>query len=247
MTSHTTDNEAQKGESSPQPTEPQVLGTAPDLLGVSPDVLTPSESDPRDARTVACAAALFMRDGLANVRMTDIARATGVGVATLYRRFSTKTRIAIEAATLLWHNFGRRIVQVAGSDEYAAMNGADRLEALLRAHADNLVANPGFVRFVAEFDRLVVNEGVASSKLEDYGKEVDSSIAPFEAAYRLGVGDGSVRQIEDPQTFYMSVAHALMGVAEKIALGDVIPSDDFARGRAEIDCLVDMAMRSVRN
>ena len=44
------------------------------------------------------AAALFLRDGIEAVRMTDIAEASGVGVATLYRHFATKLRIAREIA-----------------------------------------------------------------------------------------------------------------------------------------------------
>ena len=46
-----------------------------------------------------------MRGHIASVKMTDIADAAGMGVATLYRHFSTKTSIAVEAATLMWERF----------------------------------------------------------------------------------------------------------------------------------------------
>jgi hypothetical protein len=44
-----------------------------------------------------------------DVKMTDVADGGGVGVATLYRRFSTKTDLAITAGTLLWRRFNERI------------------------------------------------------------------------------------------------------------------------------------------
>lgn len=74
--------------------------------------LSGSAEESRDAHIVACAAALFLKDGLGEVRMTDIADASGIGVATLYRRFSTKTNLAIAAATLLWQRFNDRIMDI---------------------------------------------------------------------------------------------------------------------------------------
>lgn len=200
----------------------------------------------RDARVVACAADLFLSYGLQAVRMTDIAEAAGVGVATLYRRFSTKTRIAVEAATLLWHRFNERIVDHVESDRFLAMDGAERLETLLAEYAAHYVANRAFVSFVDEFDHLVLKEGLTPEQLAAYGREVDSFYLIFEDAYRLGVADGSVRAIGDFRTFYRSVAHSLMGLAEKLFRGDVIPSDDFRQASKELDCLVDMAVRYIR-
>jgi AcrR family transcriptional regulator len=54
--------------------------------------------DVRMDRAVECAAGLFLKRRIADVRMTDVAEAAGVGVATLYRRFSTKTRLALARA-----------------------------------------------------------------------------------------------------------------------------------------------------
>ncbi len=200
----------------------------------------------RDADAVACAAGLFLERGIAAVKMTDIAEAAGIGVATLYRRFSTKTRLAIEAATLLWSRFNARIELLVESDRFLAMDGADRLEALLREYAARLVTNQRFVSFLAEFDHLMIQEKVAPSELAAYGREVDSFFLIFADAYQLGMMDHSVREIEDFKTFYRSVAHALMGVAEKIFQGNVIPSDNFAGGRSELACIVDMAVRYIR-
>ena len=52
-----------------------------------------------DDRVVAVAAQLFLRDGVEQVKMTDIAREAGVGVATIYRHFQTKTRLAAPSSS----------------------------------------------------------------------------------------------------------------------------------------------------
>ena len=70
--------------------------------------LKPVDDDPSSFVTTQ-AAALFLRDGIEAVRMTDIAEASGVGVATLYRRYKTKTALAVRAGTYMWERFNKRI------------------------------------------------------------------------------------------------------------------------------------------
>ena len=55
----------------------------------------------RQKRIVMTAAGLFLERGAENVRMTDIADECGIGVATLYRYFGTKSAIMLEAGVLL--------------------------------------------------------------------------------------------------------------------------------------------------
>ena len=202
--------------------------------------------DARMDRAVECAAGLFLKRRIADVRMTDVADAAGVGVATLYRRFSTKTRLALVAGTLLWRRFNERIVALVESDAFLGMSGADRLERMLRLYAEGYVENAGFVLFIDGLDGLLVTEGAPLDAVAAYGREVDSFYLIFADAYQLGLQDGSVAREVDFPVFYRSVAHALMGVAQKLARGEVIPSDDFSMGAQELECIVDMAVRALR-
>ena len=202
--------------------------------------------DARMDRAVECAAGLFLKRRIADVRMTDVAEAAGVGVATLYRRFSTKTRLALAAGTFLWRRFNERIVALVESDAFLGMSGADRLERMLRLYAEGYVENAGFVLFIDDLDGLLVTEGAPLDAVVAYGREVDSFYLIFADAYQLGLQDGSVAREVDFPVFYRSVAHALMGVAQKLARGEVIPSDDFSAGAQELECIVDMAVRALR-
>lgn len=202
--------------------------------------------DARMDRAVECAAGLFLKRRIADVRMTDVADAAGVGVATLYRRFSTKTRLALVAGTLLWRRFNERIVALVESDAFLGMSGADRLERMLRLYAEGYVENAGFVLFIDDLDGLLVTEGAPLDAVAAYGREVDSFYLIFADAYQLGLQDGSVAREVDFPVFYRSVAHALMGVAQKLARGEVIPSDDFSMGAQELECIVDMTVRALR-
>ena len=124
------------------------------------------------------AAALFLRDGIAPVRMTDIAEAAGIGVATLYRRYKTKTALAILAGTYLWQRFNERILEVVESDAFLAMDGAERLMVLFNCYLDAYAAHPDFVRFLDEFDHLVVAESVPEMPEMDSGASTINDTFP---------------------------------------------------------------------
>ena len=211
-----------------------------------------SEARPRmsaaDERVVSCAAELFLERGIANVKMTDIAEASDVGVATIYRHFSTKVTIAVETAILMWQRFNKDIHDLVESDEFLVMDGADRLEALFAAYCSTYVYHADFVHFLEEFDHLIQAENPDPNRLVAYGQTVDSFYFIFEDAYLMGRADGSVSREVDFPVFYRAVAHALMGVAGKLLRGEVIPSDDFSTsiGTAELECIVDMAIRSLK-
>ena len=222
----------------------RVAGSIEDLIGdAAAQGIT---GDARMDRAVACAAALFLENRIADVRMTDVAEKAGIGVATLYRRFSTKGRLALAAGTLLWRRFNERITDLVESDAFLAMGGANRLECMLRLYAEGYVENAGFVLFIDDLDRLLVSERMDEEALGAYAGEVDSFYLIFADAYQLGLQDGSVVRKVDFPLFYRSVAHALMGASQKLARGEVIPSDDFSQAADELECIVDMAVRALR-
>lgn len=198
-----------------------------------------------DEHVIECAAELFLRDGIEGVKMVDIASAANMGVATLYRHFSTKSRIAVAAAILLWSRFNDGFMQTVESDEFLQLNGICRMRVLLEAYCDAYATHGAFVSFVDEFDHLVLTGQVDRRDLVEYGTELDSFYAIFEDAYRMGVDDGSIVRRVAFRPFYLACAHALIGVAQKLRRGEIIPSDDFSSGQEELQSIVNMALWSL--
>lgn len=204
-----------------------------------------SEKRSYDDYVVECAARLFLRDGIEGVKMVDIAAEANMGVATLYRHFSTKARIAVSAATLLWSKFNDLLVTLVESEGFLELNGIGRMQVLLEAYCDAYVAYGDFVSFLDEFDHLVVAGQLDKQELVEYGRELDSFYPIFEDAYLLGRMDGSIVREVAFRPFYLALAHALIGVAQKMQRGEIIPSDDFSHGREELQSMVDMALWSL--
>jgi AcrR family transcriptional regulator len=210
------------------------------------DLTAQTHTATADERVIACAAELFLKNGIDAVKMTDIAEAAEVGVATIYRHFQTKAYLAAAAGTLMWQDFNRQVRDMVESDEFLAKNGIERLAFLFGCYCRVYVDVPEFVVFLDGFDHLMLTEQVPAADLAAYGETIDSFYFMFDDAYLLGRQDGSIACDLDFKVFYQAVAHALMGAAEKFARGKVIPSDETSEGRAEIESIVDMAVRSLK-
>ena len=174
-----------------------------------------------DARVVECATKLFLVQGISAVKMTDIADDAGVGVATLYRHFSTKAAIAADVASVLWQHLEDSYEELVASDAYQQLDGAGQLKLLLDLYC--------------------------TEHLYRYAHVLARPYAHYQKAYELGRSDGSIGRQTDFALFYRSLAHALLSVASKLSRGEVLPSDDFsgAATHDELACLVDMAIRSL--
>ena len=200
-----------------------------------------------DARVVECAARLFLEQGISSVKMTDIADEAGVGVATLYRHFSTKASIAASVASVLWQHLEDSYEELVASDGYRRLDGAGQLKLLLDLYCTEHLYRPGFASFIDELDRLIMEGAVSEGAVSAYAQVLSRPYAHYQRAYELGRSDGSIGRDTDFALFYRSLAHALLSVAGKLSRGEVLPSDDFsgAATHDELACLVDMAVRSL--
>ena len=200
-----------------------------------------------DARVVECATKLFLVQGISAVKMTDIADDAGVGVATLYRHFSTKAAIAADVASVLWQHLEDSYEELVASDTDQRLDGAGQLKLLLDLYCTEHLYRPGFASFIDELDRLIMEGAVSEESVSAYAQVLARPYAHYQKAYELGRSDGSIGRQTDFALFYRSLAHALLSVASKLSRGEVLPSDDFsgAATHDELACLVDMAIRSL--
>ena len=193
----------------------------------------------RIENAVATCAELFLKYGIDAVRMTDIANESGVGVATLYRYFGTKTGITIAAMTYLWDQMNEMINGVFESEMFLSQSGLKQLHDLMKMYIVIYQAHPAFMKTLGEFDLLLSFENVPKEELKDYERSVINFYPVFEKAYVAGLADGSVREIPDIKLFYLSYAHSLMELSKKLIQGELLPSDDFSFAEKELETIID--------
>lgn len=209
---------------------------------ISSDLSPKKLKDKRVERAVAVCAELFLANGIENVKMTDIADVSGIGVATLYRYFGTKIGIAIDAMTFLWDDLKNLFSGVFDSETFLSQTGIKQLQDMLKMFIVLFTAHKDFMRLLGEFDRFVIHENVPSEQLEVYEKSVINFYPIIEHAYNKGVEDGTVREIPEFRIYYLTFAHALTEMSKKFIDGEILPSDDFSDAEKELAMLIDCAV-----
>ena len=190
-------------------------------------------------RAIEISADLFLKNGIANVKMTDIAEESGIGVATLYRYFGTKTSITIAAMTYLWNQMNDMFSEIFESEIFLSQRGIKQINDLMRMFIVLYNAHPDFMKLLEEFDLFLAKEKVPKDELKGYDKSIINFYPIFEKAYNVGVADGTIREVKNIRLFYLSYAHALLEMCKKLTQGELLPSDNFAFAESELETLIE--------
>ena len=215
-------------------------------MGNEKDIAVETLKEKRMEKAVAVSAGLFLKEGIDNVKMTDIADAAGVGVATLYRYFGTKTGIAIAAMTYLWNELNGMFSGVFESDVFRRQCGLKQLSDLMRMFLVLYTAHRDFMKLLGEFDLFLLREKIPPEELTEYEKSVINFYPIFETSYKAGLADGTVRELPDFGLFYITYAHAFMELNKKLLQGELLASDDFSHGERELEMMIETAVYFIR-
>ena len=187
------------------------------------------------------ATALFLEKSMSDVTIRDIAKASGVGEATIYRLFSSRRELVISCALKLQEIIGEKFLH---SDKFSI--GYTRLCLFYNAYLDVFENSPELYCFLSEFDAYCINENVTG--LEEYSDNMDKFKNTFFEAYKDGIRDGSVRSVEHPELFYYSTTHAVLSLCKKLAAEGMIIRQDFESDKSnEVRTLIDIILSALKN
>lgn len=193
----------------------------------------------RTDRAVLTAAHLFLKHGIEEIKMTDIADASGVGVSTLYRYFGTKPHMVTEVMTYLWDEINELFGGVFDTKEFMQQSGIKQINDLMRMFIVLYEAHSDFMRLLGEFDTYIVREQIPKEELVKYEESIINFYPVLVRAYEKGLKDGTVRRVESFKLFYLTYAHALLEMCKKFVGNEILPSDNKAYAVKELQMLID--------
>ena len=183
---------------------------------------------------------IFCDNSIAEVKIKDVAAYCNIGEATFYRYFPKKTALIVACAVKLQE----KVADYFASD--AEGNGFDKLSRFYYRFYEIFSDHRDYYRFLSEFDSYCIREAV--SDLESYSDGLDVFKARFEAAYKEGVEDGSVKKVWDLDLFYYSTTHALLSLCKKLASeAYIVRQDDLTDKRQEIRTMIDVILQYLKN
>ncbi|MBO4852029.1 MAG: TetR/AcrR family transcriptional regulator [Schwartzia sp.] len=187
---------------------------------------------------------VFSEESIETVAMQKVADACGLGVATVYRYFRTKTELAIAIGANIWKNYAVKVEEMYRARGGDAMNAAEELEFFLDCFLDLYKNHKDVLRFIRNFETFIRHENVAKEELQVYNGVVDGFAKKFHAVYQKAEQDGTLR-LEMPETkFFYTIMYIMLAAAEKFAEGLVYPSEYEEDMTEELELLKTMILRT---
>lgn len=205
------------------------------------------EKKKRKEEVVKASIDVLCKIGIENTKMTDIAEAAEVGVASLYRYFKTKPELVVAAAEYFWHQKVDVLYKDIVNKSFEKLNGCDRISRILNIFMMLFKEHKDFIRFLEEFDNYVVKEKISPRRLTSYEKIITDLKSVMFDALKLGKSDGTIRSDIDDDIFYITVTHSLMTLCQKLTLrGTILKSDSEIKGEEQIEFLIKMAVSYIK-
>lgn len=193
------------------------------------------------------AAAIFCEMGIDNTKMTDIAKASNVGVASVYRYFKTKADIVIQVGIKFWLEVEKEFNEIFNSEEFKNKNGIDQLKEIgdffIKLYKDHYK----FLNYLHEFDSYVVKENITKDRLKEYEESIIEIKNLVLLAITKGQEDGTIKSSLSAEELYITTSHTLLSLTQKLAImGSVLESDCTINGERQISMVIDMVLAYIK-
>ena len=186
---------------------------------------------------------IFSQKSIEVVTMQEIAKASGLGVATVYRYFRTKAALVIAIGAKIWKDYAvevEKMYQARGGD---AMNAAEELAFFLDSFIDLYQNHKDVLRFIRSFETYIRYENVPEEDVRVYNEVVDGVARKFHAVYEKAERDGTLRLELPAKKFFYTIMDIMLSASEKFAEGLVYPSEYEEDMTEELALLKDMILK----
>lgn len=207
------------------------------------------QKNARIDRILAAAFKLFSSAGIEPVAMTDIAKKAEIGVASLYRYFSTKDEIAIRTAIWTWEKQISEIYLSINNDEYTNGNGLFRLSIIFSLFKKLYISQPEFLRFIYFFDSYAVNSDIKQERMIEYENVIGKVQMIVADAIKLGLKDNSINKkyIDKTEDLYFTLMHSFFSTAQKLTLSEnLLAMNEKSKGSDQLDLLSELLLNGVK-
>ena len=162
---------------------------------------------------------IFSERGIEPVSMQEVAEASGLGVATLYRYFSTKTDFVLAIGAKKWEEFFEVVEAEYARRGGELMTAAEELDFYLSMYVLLYREYRDVLRFNQNFNGYILHERVSPEQLADYLRSVGPFTRKFHRLYEKGERDGTICTGESERTIFNATMHIMLAVCGRFAQG----------------------------
>ena len=180
---------------------------------------------------------VFTERSIESVTMTEVAKAAGVGVVTIYRHYVSKPRLVVAVGAWAWERYitaNNRMMPRGGT-------GADELRFYLDSFLDLYRRHADLLRFNQLFNVYVRGENIPFDEMLPYTSTIRALIEQFHGTYAKGRADGTINSRMTEREMLAALIHLMLAAVTRYAIGLV-----FTEGsdpERELMLLRDMLLR----
>lgn len=183
---------------------------------------------------------LFLEKKIETASIQEIADEAEIGVASIYRYFTNKGEMAVEAAILSWENGLNPLLEKVLSDENAG------IASLMNGYIDIFKKNPDFFRYLEDFDNYISKLETAPLAMERYEIMLNRQDEMIGSILQKDIINGTVRSDIDIRTYLNMAGQAVMALAQKLVnRGNVVSHDKDYEPSAMLKMLVETLYNNI--
>ncbi|MFO7887178.1 MAG: TetR/AcrR family transcriptional regulator [Eubacteriales bacterium] len=206
------------------------------------------QKEKRRREIIISALEIFKAKGIGSTKMTDVAKKSEYGVATVYRYFSTKSELVVEAATHLWVKEISQIKNLLEEKTFSQSTCIEKIQKILELFLDVYTNQRDLLFFLDEFDTYILKEELTGDQLKNYEKNILNLKDTVVNTLNKGIEEGTVKKNLDPELYYTTTTHSLMSLCQKLALrGKILNTDSNFRAEEQIKTLIDISVNYIKS
>ena len=165
---------------------------------------------------------LFIKNGVDQTTVKDVATAAGLTERSVYRYFDSKAELILATAFLFWERIAKRVEELVSEKSYQGMTGIEQIDIMLRFYANLYMENPDSVRFILNCETALYNAGISPDIQRRPPGRFEDSNSPMVRAIQAGLADGSVSPDVDVKEIYYNAYDAILGTMQRQVMGSTL-------------------------
>ncbi len=190
----------------------------------------------KNQRILENAFRLFAENAIEKVKLTEVATAAEIGIASLYRYYPSKPELVLAVSTWAWTNYLSQN-PLPLSDQ---MTGADEFEVHLNAFLDLYRDHKDLLRFNQFFNVYIQSEDITAEQMQEYLEIVHKLEEPFAATCLKGKEDGTIKTDLSEKKMFSVTLHLMLAAVTRYAVG--LAYNEETDAEAELELLKEMLM-----
>ena len=162
---------------------------------------------------------LYAERGIELVTLPEIADASIVGRATIFRYFNNKLELVISIASYKWEEYIKAYQDNTDEADIQKLSGAEWLKLYLDSFLDLYRNHADLLRFNYNFNIFVRNEKGTPEQMQPYMHIVDKLGGQFHEMYERGMKDGTLNTEIPEQEMFSTTFHIMLAAVTRYAVG----------------------------